>query len=299
VEAALANYFQKVSHIITLHDTRQEKDFKGKFGRLKKHLAGYLSSRADAIIAVSQDCAQNHLDFFPLWKRARCNVKVIYNGVDVERLTTAAKSFDQNTLRTQFGWSGEIRILGYFGRLMPEKGFLVLLDALRELARRGHADHIRLIATKDPYGYRGEYMREVERDEVLSRMVRFIDPVPDIAAVLPQIDVLVMPSLREACPLLPMEAIVLGVPVVGSDAIGLREVLKDTPSLAPQAENVAMLASSILEAATMHRKELAKCYTSDAYTRFNNLHLAEKLVQVYSNMARGQTHISFPLSEMN
>ena len=42
-----------------------------------------------------------------------------------------------------------------------------------------------------------------------SRMVRFIEPVAEIATVLPQIDILVAPSLWEACPLLPMEAMVL------------------------------------------------------------------------------------------
>ena len=44
------------------------------------------------------------------------------------------------------------------------------------------------------------------------------------------VDVVVMPSLWEACPLLPMEVLVAGVPVIGTDCVGMREVLLDTPA---------------------------------------------------------------------
>ncbi len=286
VETAFANYFSGIPHIITLHDTRHENDFRGRFRQIKKLLTGRLSARADIIIAVSHDCAQNHFDFFPHWKRSRCNVKVIFNGVDVALLTAAAKSYDQNTLRTWFGWNGENKILGYFGRFMPEKGFLILLDALRELNRRGIADHVRLVAAKDPHGYRGEYMREVERDDVLSQMVRFIEPVPDIVAVLPQIDVLVMPSLWEACGLLAMEAMVLGVPVVGSDAIGLREVLQGSPSLTPPAGDAKALASAIEEALGSRSRQRAEEFAPEAGIRFDNRASTEKLRQIYEAIGR-------------
>jgi len=281
VEASFANYFIRVPHVITLHDTRHESEFQGRFGRLKQHLVGRLSAQANLIIAVSNDCARNHLDFFPRWKRSRCRIEVIYNGVDVERLKAGASGGRRDALRKQFGWNEEITILGYFGRLMPEKGFLVLLDALRELARLGYADRIRLIATKDPHGYRGEYMREVERDETLAQMVQFVEPVADIATMLPQIDVLVIPSLREACPLLPMEAMVLGIPVVGSDAIGLREVLHGTPSLVPAAGNVEALAGAIIDSMGTRSTQQTWAYLPEVCKRFDNSSATEKLRHIY------------------
>jgi glycosyltransferase involved in cell wall biosynthesis len=116
-------------------------------------------------------------------------------------------------------------MIGFFGRFVEQKGFVVLLDALKLLAQRGHVDRLRLVATLDRVAHGHWHPRWVENDEILSRMVRFIEPVTEIAPVLSQMDALVMPSLWEACPLLPMEAMVLGVPVVGSDAIGLREAL--------------------------------------------------------------------------
>ncbi|TSA39781.1 glycosyltransferase family 1 protein [archaeon] len=286
VEVAFANYLRGIPHVITLHDTRHDNDFKGRFRWIKRYLAGRLSARAHVIIAVSNDCAQNHLAFFPEWRRSHCKIDVIYNGVDVERLTAAAKLRSHKTLRAEFGWADEIRILGYFGRFMPEKGFSVLLDALRELAHQGCADRVRLVAAKDPYGYGREYMHEVAQDDVLSPMVRFIDPVSEIASILPQVDVVVVPSLREAYGLVAAEAMVLGVPVVGSNAIGLREVLSGTPSLSPPAGDARALALALEQAVCSRSKQQAEAYATEACSRFDNRVAAQKLLGLYEALSR-------------
>ncbi|MGQ9592783.1 MAG: glycosyltransferase family 4 protein, partial [Planctomycetota bacterium] len=283
-EVCLANLGLRIPNIITLHDVIvSQNDVPGRFKWLKKSAIGHISAKADAIIAVSQDCAENYLNNFPRWKRARCRLVVVRNGVDVARLERVAERSERGKLRRELGLAGGAALLGFFGRFMPQKGFIILLDALRRLLETGSGDRVRLIATKDPHGYRGEYMREVEKDAALSRIVRFIEPVADIATVLPQIDVLVMPSLCEACPLLPMEAMVLGVPVVGSDCIGLREVLSGTPSLAPRAGDGAALARAIMEMLAPEKKEEAKRFVAEARVRFDVQPGAEKLRAIYDS----------------
>ncbi|MBN2292947.1 MAG: glycosyltransferase family 4 protein [Pirellulales bacterium] len=285
VEVEITNYFARIPHLLTLHDTRHESEFIGVSGKFKKQIVSFFSSRIDVIIPVSHDCKSNHLDFFPGWKKSRCSIHVIQNGVDVPRLLWQAEQHHARSLRAEFTWDSSIKVLGYFGRFMPEKGFLVLLDALRILASRGYADKLRLVAIRDPYGYRGEYMREVKNDETLSAMVCFVDPVPTIEPLLSQIDLLVMPSLREACPLLPMEAMVLGVPVVGSDAIGLREVLRETPSMTPPAGEPAALANAIEQAIRLPCKQQAELFAPVAQTRFDNQVAANNLLELYSRVA--------------
>jgi glycosyltransferase involved in cell wall biosynthesis len=285
VEVAFADLIARVPHVITLHDVIvPQNDVPGRMKWLKKRITGFLTSRADVILPVSHDCAENHLRHFPAWKRGCCRVDAILNGVDVDRLKRVAKSVDRNAMRRELGFDDQVTILGFFGRFMPQKGFFVLLDALRELARRGFADRVRLVATKDPYGYRAEYMRKVERDDLLKRMVRFIEPVPDIATLLPQIDVLIMPSLWEACPLLPMEAMVLGIPVVGSDAIGLREVLQDTPSIAPPSGDAAALAEALIQTVTFPCVEAARRFVLAAQNRFDVCLAGSALVGLYQSL---------------
>jgi glycosyltransferase involved in cell wall biosynthesis len=285
-EVEISNYVSRIPHIITLHDTRHASDFSGTLGILKRNLVEYFSGRADVIIPVSQDCATNHLSFFPSWMKSRCSIQVIQNGVDISSLLARSKHRCAMPLRTECDWGDHIKIMGYFGRFMPEKGFLVLLDALRLLATRGLTDQLRLVATRDPHGYRGEYIREVQRDDALSKMVRFVDPVRDISPLLSQMDVLAMPSLREACPLLPMEAMVLGVPIIGSDAIGLREVLRDTPALTPPAGDSVALAAAIEHVIKSPCKKQAEAYASLAQMRFDNQPAAKKLLELYSTVAR-------------
>lgn len=49
--------------------------------------------------------------------------------------------------------------------------------------------------------------------------------VPEVAALLPAYDAVVLPSVREGCPLVAVEAFAAGVPVVGYDVPGVRDVL--------------------------------------------------------------------------
>jgi len=286
-ETAFANLGLGLSHVITLHDVIVPRnDVPGRLKWLKKRVIGRLASRADAIVPVSQDCAENHLSHFSELKRGRCRIQVILNGVDVQQITRVGDAVDRKALRKKLRFADDVTILGFFGRFMPQKGFLLLLQALRELIRSGHGDRVRLVAAKDPHGYRGEYIREVAQDPLLSTIVRFIAPVTEIATVLPQIDILVTPSLWEACPLLPMEAMILGIPVVGSDAIGLREVLRDTPSLAPPAGDSQALASAILEATDASHRQLAERYVNTARTEFDVTRSVQSLLLLFDELLR-------------
>ena len=288
VEVALANLGVGVPHAITLHDVIvPQNDVPGRLKWLKKRVSGWLTRRADAIIAVSEDCAQNHFQHFPEWNAGPCRIEVILNGVNVDQLRNVAAKADRNALRADLGFPADATILGFFGRFMPQKGFLVLLDALRELAQRGCADRVRLVAIKDPHGYRGEYMREVERDSTLAKMVCFIEPVSNIAVLLPQIDVLVMPSLWEAYGLLAAEAMTLGVQVVGSDAIGLREVLRGTPSLAPRAGDAGSLADALHKAILSPWNAEAAAYQAAAGRYFDIAESASRLRRVLEECVAG------------
>ena len=124
VEVAFASFFARVPHVITLHDVIvPQNDVPGRLKWLKKRTTGFLTSRADAIIPVSHDCAQNHLHHFPAWKRGRCRIEVIPNGVDVDRLKRVAETVNGDAMRSELGVDENATILGFFGRFMPQKGF--------------------------------------------------------------------------------------------------------------------------------------------------------------------------------
>ena len=292
-ETALADLPFRVPHIITLHDTRDPSDFRGWLAGPKKRLVERMAITASKIIAVSNDCLQNHLDFFPYWKKHSDRLTVILNGIDVVALQQSAIGMTR-VESDQVRPASDAYVLGFFGRFMPEKGFPVLLDALRLIVERGGHGNIRLIATDDPHGYGREYRREVAADLALRDRIEFVAPVPQIASLMSQVDLLVTPSLREACPLLPMEALVLGVPIVGSDAMGLREVLSGTPSLTPEAGNPNALADSIAVAIESNARLAAESYRAEATRRFDNSFAVDSLTRLYDGLCL-RTPDSVPL----
>lgn len=289
-ETEIGNFFARIPHIVTLHDVINPfNQVPGRFKGLKKIVASFFARRASVIIPVSNDCRDIYLRNFPLLKIGPCKISVIINGVPVDRLLASRSAFAASpqmaSLRERLPIEQGVVLGGFFGRFMPEKGIKVLLDALTILSRKGYRDRFCLLATKDPHGYRGETIRAVQENPDISGMVHFIDPVSDIVPLLTQVDFLVTPSLWEACPILPMEAMVLGVPVIGSDCPGLREVLRDTPSLTPPKDNPGALANAIVEFIENPLTEQAKTFEAEAQKRFNVERAATELLNLYEKVA--------------
>ena len=296
-EASVANYFRQIPHLITLHDVIVPgNDLLGRFKWLKKRLISTATKHATVIIPVSHDCAANHLELFPAWRRGPGRIETICNGVDVERLLQSQKHFEQSRQngsavlqRNELGLSDNVVIGGFFGRFMPQKGFDILREALLLLAEQGLQDRFCILTTIDKNGYTIETIRSVTDDPVISKMVCLIEPVTDIAPVMSQVDVLLMPSRWEAFSLLVEEALVLGIPVIGSDCLGLREVLVNTPSYMPPKENPGALAAAITDFIENleQKKQAAMDYSAIAQHRFD-VHIAtQQLLKLYAEVESG------------
>jgi glycosyltransferase involved in cell wall biosynthesis len=175
--------------------------------------------------------------------------------------------------------------MGFLGRFMEQKGFLVLARAMAMLLEEGAPRRIHLVALGS-----GDYLREY-RDEIarwpdLSGRITFLDHTPDTASVLHALDLLVMPSLWEACPLLPMEAMCAGIPVLGSDCIGLREVLIGSPSVMVPAGDDRALAAALRQAVAAPWKDEARQYAPAACHRFDVRQQARSLESLFERFVR-------------
>ena len=288
---SLANFFRQVPHLITLHNTlaADNSDF-GRLAALKKWFAAFVTRRASCIIPVSGDCEANYLTFFPSWKKGPVQVKPILNGIAVDQLERSRLQFETDrlpNLREQFGIGKEVILGGFFGRFMPAKGFDLVLMALAILSERGYSDRFHVIVTTDHCGYLNETLRDTAANPNVAKMVSFLPAVPNIAPLLLQTDVLLTPSRGEACPLLPMESLVLGTPVIGTDCIGLREVLNGTPAVVVPNENIEALADAIATFVDNPQpgKDAAKAYVTDAVKRFDVSIAAEQLLEIYQSFA--------------
>src|SRR5690606_20718599 len=101
----------------------------------------------------------------------------------------------------------------------------------------------------------------------LANLFYMHDFVADTAPYVKGCDLVVMPSLWEACPLLPMEVLSAGVPLVASRCIGLREVCEGTPAILVDPASAESLIAGLIAANSAPREVFGE-YASKARKRY-------------------------------
>ena len=121
--------------------------------------------------------------------------------------------------------SGNAKSLICVGRLSPEKGQAGLLRAFAELSARHDGVQLRLVGD----GPQRNDLEKLASELKLGDRVTFAGRLTE-AHTLAEIaasDILVLPSFMEGLPIVLMEAMALGVPVVASRVAGIPELVED------------------------------------------------------------------------
>lgn len=265
-------------HLMTSHDVIRQDQFKGRFLFLKKLFLGCNFLLIDKIVSVTNDAENNLLEFVPLLKLRKRQLVTIFHGIKIENFTGDI-SFD---LRKKLNLSDEHFLTGYFGRYMPQKGFMILVDAIKLLIDETPNLNIRVIAIGSG-SYIREYQQYIQTNNVTDYFI-FLPFEANIYKYLKSIDLITIPSLWEAAGLIGMEALISGVPTIGTDCIGLREVLADTPATIVATNNSQALANGILAHTIDNRVADFSAYVETAKKRFNLNTSAKNLKNLYISM---------------
>jgi len=179
--------------------------------------------------------------------------RVIPLGIDPDRFHPGAAA-DATDPRIGGDPRSAAIVVGFAGRLVPEKGIGVLLDAL------GRDDRLR--ARVAGAGPMEAELRALATERGIADRVEFVGPVaPDeIAVFYRSLDVLAVPSLptaswTEQFGRVAIEAMACGVPVVSSDAGALPAVVGGAGIVVPGGDAGA-LAAALVEAAGPRAPEL-------------------------------------------
>jgi glycosyltransferase involved in cell wall biosynthesis len=136
---------------------------------------------------------------------------------------------DRDARRADWGLDGFV--IGYVGRLTPEKGVLDLTAALERLwAEHGPEFRALFVGNGPLEGEIRAFARRLGADRVVMRSAVSHDAVP---ATMSAMDLLVLPSLttprwKEQFGRVMLEALCCGVPVVGSDSGEIPVLLQRT-----------------------------------------------------------------------
>ena len=264
--------------ILTSHDILQDSQFAGATGVMKRLALGTALTFSTCVNVVGNDAAQNLQSYFP---RA-CSPKklaIILNGIDVERFSEA----QPRDLRGELGLPRDTLLMGFFGRFMTQKGFKYILDMLDQRRQR-LAGPVHVVC----FGWGGfirEEQAEIER-RGLKSYFSFMPATNEMPRVLKGCDVVLMPSLWEAMPLLAMEALVAGAPLIATSCIGLKEVCLGSPAIvcAPGDSESLLEAVNTFFRERATREAQAAQYRGEAVRRFDRKRTAQSLKNLYDSM---------------
>ncbi len=146
-------------------------------------------------------------------------IRMVRSGVDLDKLVVSRKPLD---LMERIGLRPDDFVVGFSGRFSEEKGPLAFL----EIAGRIPASlGVRFIMTgAGPLEH--DVKQKIQSDGLDDRL-HFAGLVPDITAYLACYDVLVVSSSFDGRPIVVLEALAMGIPVVAFDVGGLSELVID------------------------------------------------------------------------
>lgn len=182
---------------------------------------------------------------------------------------------------------GHLDILSV-GRLVPEKGQSLLLDAVAALAAEGLDVHLTVVGN----GPDAEALKaQAHRLDPGGRRVSFTGPLGQdrLPEVFAAHDVFCLPSFAEGVPVVYMEAMAVGLPVVATRIAGVPELIEDGQSglLVPPGRADAV-ADALRRLALDHelRRRLAEAGRRSVEDAFDARQLAARLAILHGEIER-------------
>ena len=266
-------------HLFTPHDVVLDRQYRDFRGRIMRSFIAILLRSATYVQPVGQAAADNLANSFPKAFGNKRNVRVVRNGIDSARFLKA----EPEDVRERYQIPKHAILVGFFGRFMAQKGFRYLVEGVASYKAVNNGGRPLVILAVGGGGFRREEELAIQALN-LEDCFRFIDFTPNIAGLLKAVDVVAMPSLWEACPLLPMEALVAGVPLIVSDCDACVEVVKGTPAKVVPMKDSAGLLDGILEMSTAEKKTEAVRFSGSAAERFDIKTTIEGVRDLYAHM---------------
>ena len=233
----------------------------------RKKCYKFMNRYTDRFICVSKAVA-DHYDMLDSEKK-----EVIYNGISItDSLSSDITNHEDNISRILIA-----------GAIYPGKGQHEAVAACAELYKQGINDYELLIA--------GEGKKYFSVPDELQDHVRFLGQVEDMASLRKTIDINLMCSRAEAFGRVTVEAMMSGIPVIGSNSGGTPELIQDgVTGFLYESGNIEELAEKII--ILMNNKELrermGKAGREYAEKNFTIERCVDKIEEVYRNLLNTQ-----------
>lgn len=208
-------------------------------------------------------------------------------GVEPDRIATVPNGVPASAQPLERTPPEETWTLGTVALFRPRKGLEVLLESLAALRGRSAPVRLRAVGGFESAEYEAGIRRRAEQLGIAGD-IDWVGLQPNVAAELARIDVLVLPSLfGEGLPMVVLEAMAAGVPVIASRVEGVPEAIDDQVEgiLVPPGDSGA-LASAI--GGLISSPDRWQSFRERAYWRhrqmFSDRRMAQGVADVYRSV---------------
>jgi glycosyltransferase involved in cell wall biosynthesis len=191
------------------------------------------------VIAISEAVREHLVNDL---KAKKETIALIHNGIDVKKFQAVVSEKQKSAYRSRLGIKNG-PVVGIIARLSPVKGHRFLLGAMKEVLKK--YPHAQLLIIGD--GPQKRNLIELTIGLGLGKCTFIEESTMDTRLALSVMDIFVLPSIQEGLGLSAMEAMVAGVPVIGSNVGGVYSLIKDgqTGILVPPQDPLALAAAII------------------------------------------------------
>lgn len=278
VASVLSARFRKTRVVRTVHNSTLWIDW--------ARIGAWVTDRHATARAVAVSQAAADADAQIATRRPRARAQIIYNGVTSLPQGSAG---DQGSTGQAVATQSErpLRVI-FAGRLVEQKGADLLpeiLSVARSLVLRDDVEVT--IAGEGPLADR--LWQDIQSCAPRWH-VEMVPPISGLAARLARYDVLLMPSRFEGFALLPLEAMMAGLPLIVSRAPGIDEALPgDYPFVAApcDARQMGALLAQVLNEPEATRRSVQR-FAATIASRFSVERMTLDYARLYRELATGE-----------
>lgn len=256
----------------------------GEFGDFKSisqlRLGNFIlrcASWADGIIAISNEIEQ----------------ELMSNGFPANKIYRIPNSVDTSMFCSRTTVQNEATpIISYIGRLSRQKGLDVLVKAIKNLQEQLCGMKVFIVGD----GELKPMLQKMVCEYGLEDIINFTGAVSNVTDYYQQSSIIVMPSYYEGLPLVLLEAMACGVPVVASRVGGILDVLGPPIQREPEAQGYGITARGILVepgneyalAAALYRlstdQQLRESLSRNALAHIKEFYTLDQVIKKYSHL---------------
>jgi glycosyltransferase involved in cell wall biosynthesis len=204
---------------ITLLSTAHAWVMLGLKGEIYRRLDLSLMRRFDHLIAVSHATKEEMVQ-----AGIPSNlISVIHNGIDTD---TWSQSQVRVSMRDVIGLGNAFPVIGYVGRIMPEKDLETWLRAAALVSQEYPEARFVLVGEGKDNSYLTQ-LKELAAELGIAERTYFPGYRSDLLPVYASFDLFLLSSRREGLPNSILEAMAMGLPVVTTDVAGAKELVLD------------------------------------------------------------------------